>query len=414
MALKKYDFIVYMVVFSLLIVVFYLVNVFADGEYLRSVFYYVQFGEGAPVIDALSDFFDSVRAVVRDPYTDSQTIYPPMANLIYRVALHLSPDHLWGIDGRLYMHQMLIYIIISVFSLWLITTAADTMIEPMPLAIRRWVYLLFFFSSPVLFALERGNIVLLVVGLSMYFLAMYNNDNAAVREIALVSLAVAISIKIYPAVYGIVLLKNKKYNMIFRMGIYSLLGFILPSFAFGGPRSITVWISNLSSFSSGAVYEWGNGYNLSPYAIFAEWFDLLGFDVNFHILNMIIRCSVLMVFAATFLCKDEWHQILGASLLIIIVPSLSFYYVVTFLWIAFIVYIRDCTDGIRFTNKKWFPVLFLILCVPWLLPLSPLVNWVYVVSWSFFVYGGALILLMLCVIIEMISGFICLRYAGKK
>lgn len=87
------------------------------------------------------------------------------------------------------------------------------------------------FNYGMLYAYERGNIVIYSFICSMMFVFFQNSKNKYMREIALMSLAFAAGLKIYPAFLGC-LLYNKEYKRAIRTVIYGIIMFIVPFFAF--------------------------------------------------------------------------------------------------------------------------------------------------------------------------------------
>lgn len=69
-----------------------------------------------------------------------------------------------------------------------------------------------FFTLPFIFAVERGNSLLWCVPLTMLFVNNYNKKEKSKRILAIVALALAASMKIYPAFFGILLVREKKWK----------------------------------------------------------------------------------------------------------------------------------------------------------------------------------------------------------
>ena len=88
-------------------------------------------------------------------------------------------------------------------------------------------------SMPVMFSFERGNQINLAFALTMFFVAYYNDERKNMKELALISLALSASLKLYPAVYGFILVKEKKWKETFRLFIYGVCAFFLPFLVYG-------------------------------------------------------------------------------------------------------------------------------------------------------------------------------------
>ena len=104
---------------------------------------------------------------------------------------------------------------------------------------------LMMFSIPFLFAFERGNIILVSFILLLVFMCFKDSENKVLREIALIGLAASAAIKIYPAIFGLILVKEKRWLDIFRVITYGLILFVLPFLFFGGYSSLILYLKNL-------------------------------------------------------------------------------------------------------------------------------------------------------------------------
>ena len=97
----------------------------------------------------------------------------------------------------------------------------------------RFLFVFIAFSSPMLFAIERGNLILVGFLLSMYFAEAYRSRSAFTKHTALVALALAAAVKIYPAAYGLVLLTKKRIRDASTALFYGIVVFLTP-FLFTG------------------------------------------------------------------------------------------------------------------------------------------------------------------------------------
>lgn len=91
-----------------------------------------------------------------------------------------------------------------------------------------------------------GNSAMLVLALLMMALELIENPDMFRREAGLLLLAVCVGMKIYPAVFGLVLLKKKRYRELLRFIFYSLVLLLAPFTFFGGLVGFRAWIGNLT------------------------------------------------------------------------------------------------------------------------------------------------------------------------
>jgi hypothetical protein len=97
-----------------------------------------------------------------------------------------------------------------------------------------WVSLLIFFSNTFFFgAIERGNSAIIVLALLMAAMWLRDRDSKASKEVALILIAIAAGLKIYPALFGLIYIAEKRWKETVRLLIYGILFFFVP-FAFCG------------------------------------------------------------------------------------------------------------------------------------------------------------------------------------
>lgn len=242
------------VIFALSFLIVAILCLARGSEQVESFFFIGEYGR-----DFFMDFFNQLRDVGQGErvYTERQVIYPPMANLIFLVfAKIVSKDYLntpfearktWSayhsaLISAMIFAFLMVFLIIVVYSKFIKTGKIKK------------VLLLFFilFSYPILFAFERGNVIIIAVTSLAVYIFTYNSQNKWAREIGLVCLALASSIKLYPIVLAITLIFDKRFKEILRVAIYGAILLIIPSFFFGGPIAIWYTIKNIFGWTSGA------------------------------------------------------------------------------------------------------------------------------------------------------------------
>ena len=278
--------------------------------------------------DTFMDFYNSVYdAHFSNPYREKGVIYPPLAYVIYRFFGHMIPVSAITQGSkflRTYQSAILsfcLYLVVTislfVFSLYMLLGKWKKGKTILPFVI--------LVSSPVCYAFERGNMIMIAVSALLLFLAWYDDEKTWKKEIALISLAVAANIKIYPAVFGLLLLKHDKWKEALRCAVYALLLFLLLMPLFGGYSNIPVFIGNIFSTSDGfeTIYrtrvDIGNIFRyLSEHNMFTPISGLVA-DYIFPLGTMILCLTGLSV-------RDEWKKILCCSLICSALPGFSWMY----------------------------------------------------------------------------------------
>ena len=206
------------------------------------------------------------------------------------------------------------------------------------------VTLCILFNYSLLYAFERGNIIIIAMLLSMIFIQYKDSDNKYLQEIALISLGLSAGLKIYPAVLGLLLIYEKQYLKALRTIIYGVCSFILPVFAFHeGISGLRKFIEILMSFSSTSDFS-TSGYSFDRFTntIVAIFNPTLDFDTAFLVeilpkLNCLFTFIVLLL---GFFMKKKWQQILSCCLSIIIIQPQGVYSLV-YLIIPLLFFIKE-------------------------------------------------------------------------
>ena len=101
-------------------------------------------------------------------------------------------------------------------------------------------------SFPVFFTIGTGNNTLFAAIFTMIYLFWYDSSNRYQREMALISLAAAAATKLAPAIFGILLLYEKRWKDALRTIIYGVVLGVLPFCVFGGGirYNLPLWMAS--------------------------------------------------------------------------------------------------------------------------------------------------------------------------
>ena len=108
---------------------------------------------------------------------------------------------------------------------------------------------LLIFSGVNMSAIERGTLVIFTAGCIAGFLHYYQSSERKMQIFALILLSLAAALKVYPALFGLMLLKKRDFKgILFCIVLTSALG-ILPMFCFkGGLANLQQLFSNLETY----------------------------------------------------------------------------------------------------------------------------------------------------------------------
>ncbi|MBE7064689.1 MAG: DUF2029 domain-containing protein [Ruminococcaceae bacterium] len=305
------------------------------GESARSVFF----------VDNKDSFMDHFNSVVYsysdDPYAN-KVMYPPLAMLFYKVMGILVPMNIYDklIEDpslvlqppamKIYQGFTYGFMIFAVISGILFIFALNEFKQG-----RKSEKLLFttliVLSAPFLFMMDRGNNIIIPLIFSIIFLTFYDSENKVLREIALISLGLAVGFKLYPIAFGALLLKEKHYKELLRAAIYCILFTIVPFFVFyNGFESIGLFFKNISSNSDIRGMKDTDQLNFSKMILYVlNVLRIKAFDLKAvsNIFNYVMTgLSIIGVFTV----KERWKSVLLCCCVIYGFPKVTTSYMLVF------------------------------------------------------------------------------------
>lgn len=186
-------------------------------------------------------------------------------------------------------------------------------------------------SSVFLFTIERGTLTLLVSALILYFLSYKDSQKREKRFFSLLCLCVASVVKVYPVLFGLYLLKEKRYRAISFCIVMGLILTFLPFLCFeNGFANVPKLISNLQvntdSYSPASLFpRYGLASTLYPFIKILK-FSEGSIDIMFW--GARICTIVLSVFSIIlFLLREtSWKGLALITFTLIMFPTNSALY----------------------------------------------------------------------------------------
>ena len=308
-----------------------LLSLVSLGWIFRAVFY-------VRGTDSFMDFFNSIRDAAQgmEAYTERHIIYPPMANLFFWLMAKLTPDRYNQTDfedRRDWLVEPNAYVVLILFIG--ICTLLFAFLVWKNLTVDKKTKLLFtaatVFCLPYFNMIERGNILIFCVIALLAFILTYDSPRRYVRELGVIALAFAISIKLYPVLFAWILLADKRIASVIRCALYSIAMVILPSFCFGGPKILLSLLENILSFSSGGG---GAANGITRFLHLPTWLlPILTYAIFF--------LAALNFLVAPWVHKERWKVYLCGCLAFVAFPSLTS----TYGWILFILPLIMLVNG---------------------------------------------------------------------
>ena len=236
--------------------------------------------------DTGMDFFNMLALLgEQDPYCKMSN-YPAMCFLILKFFYHMIPIEIIFSENatnaffmRGYLPCLMAYIVMLLV-LILVNFEMFVLIQRKQCFTNILLAFALILSGPVVFAIERGNFILIAFVCVLVYILLYDSPEKKMRYIAYVALAIAAAIKIYPALFGLLTLQKKRYKETFILLILGCLIFFMPFFAFGGISSIKNMVDGV--VLAGEIQsKRGSGYNFSVTNIL----NIIGLIFNIQISN---------------------------------------------------------------------------------------------------------------------------------
>lgn len=224
--------------------------VLSKGEFIR---YLTWTGETAGIYP---DLFESVRDAANHYPYDWKAIYPPLIYTVLYFFSKLVPGDYVTLGGFADASETPNGLLVGTLFLMIVTVAVCVLAaERLGLKNRGLLGLMtvLVFSPAYLFMLERGNVVILALLFLEYYTFNYESDDPVKRELALIALAFATCMKLYPVIFGVLLLRKDKLKEATRCIVYGLVLFIVPFFAMGGLKEIPHLFENITKISADTI-----------------------------------------------------------------------------------------------------------------------------------------------------------------
>lgn len=337
--------------------------------------------------DTFMDLFNNLSCP-RNAYSLGAS-YPPAAILLYGVLAHSVPSHLRDAfnpsnhyvirdsQAGLMLYVVLLIIFLLVFSFFFKKIVCGSCVQQ---EIALWCVLL---SVPFLFSYERANLVLFSLIFTLIYIWGFDREEPWIRWLAFLSLSLAAAIKIYPAVLGLLLVRERRWKDTSILVCMGALVFMLPFLFFdGGISNVFAMIHNLTVASDiMATTSFGIKHDLSNFLNFLTYTTGIPFASFSTVLVVILMCSVCVV-VVMHPRMPLWRAVTLLSSLMILVPGFSYTYTLLFMAPPLALFLRDAGKDPTYIRSDclsavFFAALFAPLVMPELVDVSGVMQRYY-------------------------------------
>lgn len=236
-------------------------------------------------------------------------------------------------------------------------------------------FLCFTFSAGSIYALIRGNTLLLPLAFVLLFLNLHDSKKALYREIGLLFFALAGAMKLYPLFFGCVLLQRKRWGAAVRGGLYFLALYFLPLFCYEG--GFSAYSGNLLVFIGGENHL-ADGSNILLASLLYKIFSVFfadGVPAWAEIFSVAAGGILLLFLAlAATVTKSSFRQSVLSLCAVSLVAPIGYFYVTVFSLIPVAEYLKTYDLRTQAENKKFFffclALGFYPIYAAWLFPVA--------------------------------------------
>ena len=318
--------------------------------------------------NSFMDYFHSIMAFKRHSlkniYYSEQLFYPPLATLFYLLMFRLIPSDAMPSTDFIARERQAAVVPFLIFTVLLSLGVVyvlhalrkGTDLEKKLFAVSMML------SAPMLYQYDRGNIIFLALFFSLLFFYWKDSESRLKRELALVCLAISAGLKIYPAIFGLILLFEKRWKDAAKCCLYGSLSFVLPSLVFGGISPFDM-IENLSRMSNNTQGE-GFGYKVNysnTFAMLCSAFRIPYIQAPLTVLSYLLSALVL---AAAFVHRKGWKLVCALSLLIVAMPGFSYTYTLIFMIVPTLFFLNECRGTPPCAQNYVYSFLFVCCFAP--------------------------------------------------
>lgn len=360
--------------------------------------------------DTGMDYFNMLKiSVNKNPYYLNSN-YPAMCFFFLKILYHIMPidyaDDLNSFELRSYMPAQIGYIMFSLLCIVIIWEFSKIIFGDT----KQNCYLCaisIILSGPFLFALERGNMIILSVAFLMVFIAFYDSDNWRLRMVAYIMLGLSASLKIYPALFGLILFrkKEKKFKEIIITIFIGFLIFLMPFLFLDNGKSLKYMVNGIL-ISSGEQSNLGMNYNFSFFNLQKIMSSLIFNDLSYQPINSIIIPILICLFIFT-LSKEKWKQLFAISLLCVWIPKFSYTYCLLLFILPFILYCRDNKN--KGVLTMIYNIFFIVILAPSALPIvknSDIENAKFPLTYSTIIINICIAFFAILIVFEILFSLI--------
>lgn len=314
--------------------------------------------------DMFMDFFNHIT-YVREPskvYSVSEhACFPPFIYIFYWLLSLLLPEtatvkHDASLTSP---YAIVMYVMYTAVCCILLYVIISKLLRAYGERMSLLTVLLIMASSVFVTVTERGNSVLIVLLLLLAALHLRNSEKAWKRELALICIAMAAGIKIYPAVFGLLYIAEKRWREAIRLVIWGLVFFFVPFVFFGGFEGLKLFVANQMAIHDDAYMSFTSISSSVRHLAMKLRNDPFAWEGAASYLPWVF--TVLALIAFFFGRLKFWEKVMMLVCVIAFVPAWSGSYTAVFFAIPMLLFFRDTYSSMGRGGEKIYNI-FCTVC----------------------------------------------------
>jgi len=330
--------------------------------------------------------------------------FPPLAYCFYYLLWRIRPIEVTGKEQweaiKTEDNVMLIFVLVQILLVILLFYLVTRYLKEQSLEVQLLCTVLIICSYPYLgTSLQRGNSVAFVSMLLGFAWVFRTADSKVLRELALIFIAVAAGFKVYPAILGLIYLKEKRYKETIRLVIYGITFFFGPFLIYGGMNGLKNFIGLLVAREQSMPTIWGTVRGASNNVLM----NVFGLDpqisvpiaVGMETLFLIV-CLVLF-----FMTKENWKMLFYLSMILIAYIPTNLMYTSMYLLPPFLCFLNEKKEVRMYGRLDYFYLVgySIIFSLPALFVMAGMTSYMTFVLIMYTLFG--------CCVIENVWESIC-------
>ncbi len=278
---------------------------------------------------------------------DVDPCFPPLTYLFYHYLYRIAPvsDMTSLKDVQTYPYYMCIFVIcmsatVILFS-YSVQVFNEKMLKKNSTGKNLLLTLVLLFSFPIgASAVERANPSFMVLIVLLFALAFRDSEKPVLRETALLLIAFAANIKLYPAIFGLLYLKEKRWKEAIRLLIYGIALFVIPFFFLEGLKSIKEFLVIMYLMEGRSIERM-----TTIRGVVTAFFMYFGGETakwTGHMAGMIVENIYLAVtLFAFFVSKNNWKSLFLLISPMVVYVSSAYRYTAVYFAISLLMFLAE-------------------------------------------------------------------------